>query len=229
MSVVSLRRSGGLAACLILTGCASSTAVDNQSGQRLPVTSKEGSAFYYQCDKGFGFPAHGTENTITVDLKDGSHTLKRNLVASGFHYSLGKISLQGKGDEAYFNDGSQRYKCQIDRRKSLWEDARYRGADFIAMGNEPGWKLELSRKGDMLYVGDYGTVSFRIATPKSSHADKSPLIFAARDAEHSLWLSIEDQPCVDTMKGDRFDVSVSLVVDGRPLTGCGMILNPLYP
>lgn len=229
MSVVSLKRSGGLAACLILAGCTSSTAINNKSGQRLPVTSKEGSTYYYQCDNDFGFSTHGTENAVTVDLKDGSYTLKPNLVASGFHYSLGKISLRGKGDEAYFTDGSQRYKCQVDRRKSLWEDARYRGADFIAIGNEPAWKLELSRKGDMLYAGDYGAVSFRIATPKSSHVNKSPLIFAARDAEHSLWLSIEDQPCFDTMKGDRFDVSVSLVVDGRPLTGCGMILNPLYP
>ncbi|KEQ12813.1 hypothetical protein GZ77_20375 [Endozoicomonas montiporae] len=215
--------------CLILAGCASSPAVHHQPEERLPVVSKEGSAFYYQCDKDFGFPAHGTEDAITVDLKDGSHTLRRNSVEAGFHYSQGKISLQGKGDQAYFNDGSQRYQCVIDRRKSLWEDARYRGADFIAMGNEPGWKLELSRQGDMLYIGDYGTVSFRIATPKSSHANKSPLVFAAKDAEHSLWLSIEDKPCVDTMKGDRFDVSVSLVVDGRPLTGCGMILNPLYP
>ena len=229
MSAAFLKRSGGLVVCLILAGCASSTAVNNKPGQRLPVISKEGSAFYYQCDKGLGFPARGTENTITVDLKDGSHTLKPNLVASGFHYSLGKISLQGKGDHAYFYDGSQRYKCQIDRRKSLWEDARYRGADFIAVGNEPGWKLELSRKGDMLYVGDYGTVSFRVATPKPSQTNKGPLVFAARDAAHSLWLSIEDKPCVDTMQGDRFDVSVSLVVDGKPLAGCGMILNPIYP
>ena len=229
MSLVSLKGAGTLVACLMIAGCTSTTVVKDKAAQRLPVTSKDGSAFYYQCDNGFGFAAQGTEDAITVELKNGSRTLKRNSVETGFHYSSGNISLQGKGNQAYFNDGSRRYMCQIDRRQSLFEDARFRGADFVAMGNEPGWKLELSRTGDMLYIGNYGTVSFRIATPESSHANKSPLVFAARDAEHSVWLTIEDKPCVDTMKGDRFDVSVSLVVDGQPLTGCGMILNPLYP
>lgn len=229
MSFVSRKWPGIAVACLLLAGCISTPVTKDESGQRLPVTSKDGSAFYYQCDNQFGFAAHGTEDGITVDLKNGPRTLKQNSVESGFHYSAGNISLQGKGDQAYFNDGNRRYMCQIDRRKSIFEDARFRGADFIAMGNEPGWKLELSRKGDMVYVGDYGTVSIRLPTPQSSHANKSPLVFAAKGVEHSLWLSIEERHCVDTMKGDYFDVSVTLVVDGRPLNGCGMILNPLYP
>ena len=229
MRFVSQKWPGTAVVCLLLAGCASSPVTKNEPDQRLPVTSKEGSAFYYQCDNQFGFAAHGTENGITVELKNRPVTLNLNSVESGFHYSSGNISLQGKGDQAYFNDGNRRYMCQIDRRKSIFEDARYRGAEVIAMGNEPGWKLELNRTGDMVYVGDYGTVSIRLPTPRSSHANKLPLVFAAKGAEHSLWLSIEERHCVDSMKGDDFDVSVSLVVDGRPLTGCGMILKPLHP
>lgn len=95
------------------------------------------------------------------------------------------------------------------------------------MGNEPGWKIQLSLTGDMLYLGNYGTESFRIETPKPSHANNGPVVFAAQNAEHSLWLTIDRKPCVDSMKGDLFDASVSVVVDDKPLTGCGMILNPL--
>ena len=189
----------------------------------------EGSAYFYQCNNGLGFAAKGTEESITIKLADGDHVLKPVAVETGFHFSDGTRTLQGKNDQAYFHDGQQRFMCQIDRRASFWEDARARGADFVALGNEPAWKLELSRTGDMLYIGNYGMSSFRIATPTPSHANKSPLVFAAKNAEHSLWLSIEDKPCTDTMKGNSFDVTVSLVVDDHHLSGCGMILNSLYP
>lgn len=214
-----------IATGLLVTGCATTSM--EKTTERLPVISKDGSAFYYQCNNGFGFPAQGNENSITVFLKSGPRKLSDNHVEQGFHYSSGNITLQGVGDQAYFNDGKQRYQCQIDRRKSQWEDAKYRGADFVAMGNEPGWKLELSLTGDMFYIGSYGTESFRIETPKPTHGKNGPLVFAAQNSEHSLWLSIDKKPCVDSMKGEQFDASVSLVVDDKPLTGCGMILNPL--
>lgn len=123
MSIVSFKWSGALCSCLLMVGCATSPV--SKTG-RLPVLNKAGFAFYYQCNNGFGFPAQGTKNAITVFLKDGSRRLSDNHVEQGFYYSSGKVSLQGVGNQAYFNDGEQRYQCQIDSRKSLWEEARYR-------------------------------------------------------------------------------------------------------
>ena len=213
----------GAVLCLLMTGCATT----ETAKERLPVIRKAGSAFYYQCTDGFGFPVEGSERGITLSLPGGTHRLKESTVDAGFHYSDGKVSLQGKGDQAILTMAGKRRNCQIDRRKSLWEDSRYRGADLVAMGNEPGWRLELSLEGDMLYIGSYGTESFRIPTPGFTRSDNGPYVFAARNAEHSLWVSIESKPCQDTMQGDQFEFSVSLVVDGRPLEGCGVMLNPL--
>ena len=212
---------GGLS--LLISGCATTETVN----ERLPQVRKDGSAFYYQCSDGFGFPAQGSERGITLLLGDNRHHLRESAVDSGFHYSDGKVTLQGKGDQAVLTIAGKHRSCQIDRRKSVWEDSRYRGADLVAMGNEPGWKLELSQKGDMYYIGDYGTVSFRIPTPKVSHDGNGPYVFAARGTENSLWVSIENKPCIDSMNGDRFDLSVSLIVNGRHLQGCGVMLNPL--
>lgn len=216
------RFSTGVVLCLLMTGCATTQTAE----ERLPVTRKAGSAFYYQCTDGSGFPAEGSERGITLSLPDGKHKLVENTVASGFHYSDGKVSLQGQGDQAILTVSGKHRSCQIDRRKSLWEDSRYRGADLVAMGNEPGWKLELSLQGDMLYIGSYGTESFRMPTPRATRSGNGPYVFAARDAEHSLWVSIEGKPCQDTMKGDRFEFSVNLIADGKPLEGCAVMLNP---
>ena len=208
---------------LLVSGCAT---IDSTK-ERLPLVQKDGSAFYYQCADDIGFPAQGSEKGISV-LVDGSwHALMENPVDSGFHYSDGKVTLQGKGDQAIMTVAGKHHTCQIDRRKSVLEDSRYRGADLLAMGNEPGWKLELSQNGDMYYVGDYGTVKFRIPTPKPSRNGDGPYVYAARDSENSLWLSIESKPCRDTMKGDLFEVSVSLIANGKHLQGCGTVLNPL--
>lgn len=34
--------------------------------------------------------------------------------------------------------------CKNNRAEAIWEDAKLRGVDFRAVGNEPGWHLELT-------------------------------------------------------------------------------------
>ena len=63
-----------------------------------------------------------------------------------------------KGDEAMLEVGKKRHvHCKNNRAEAIWEDAKLRGVDFRAVGNEPGWHLELTAGEKVVFVGDYGT------------------------------------------------------------------------
>ena len=55
--------------------------------------------------------------------------------------------------------------CRENRRRSILEDARARGVEFRASGNEPGWVWELLAD-RMIFIGAYGAE--RVTTPRSA-------------------------------------------------------------
>ena len=45
-----------------------------------------------------------------------------------------------------------RLECRNNRAMALWVDGKLRGVDCRAVGNEPGWNLEISAGGAMVPV-----------------------------------------------------------------------------
>ena len=90
-------------------------------------------------------------------LPTGTVSLLHVPSASGAKFAEGALTLWTKGEEARMEveEGTRR-NCRNNRAKAIWEDAKFRGADFRAVGNEPGWNLEISAGGSIVYVGDYG-------------------------------------------------------------------------
>ncbi len=67
---------------------------------------------------------------------DGEVTLVTRTRPDGLH-----VFLPPSLTEPYLD-------CTYDRRASIWEHAKLSGVDFRAVGNEPGWVLEV-REGDV--------------------------------------------------------------------------------
>lgn len=110
-------------------------------------------------------------------------------------------------------------------RRSVVEDARRRGVEFRAVGNEPGWVLELSSQ-MIVFVGNYG--SARIATPRPAPAmdeGARETIYAAVTEAHRLTLRIREVECVDSMSGEQWEATVEVEVDGKTYRGCGATLR----
>ena len=70
-------------------------------------------------------------------------------------------------------------------------------AAFRAVGQEPGWLLEISNGDEILLVSDYG-----------STRSSMPCV----------------EPCTDSMSGEEFEVSVTIKQTNRKLQGCGRAL-----
>lgn len=88
---------------------------------------------------------------------------------------------------------------------------------FVARGNEPGWRLEIS--GDQLQLSlDYGTreISDQLPTPVSTGD-----VRVYQLPEQALSIRISDHLCSDSMTGMPYPSTVALEVDDQRLTGCG--------
>lgn len=103
-----------------------------------------------------------------------------------------------------------------------WQAAIARGVDFRALGQEPGWSLDIDRDGRTIYAGDYGTDTLAAPTPESAIAiDSTAGTLILRADGREMRVRITRRECHDTMSGEAFTHAVALVVDGRELSGCG--------
>lgn len=106
-----------------------------------------------------------------------------------------------------------------------WQAAIRRGVDFRALGQEPGWSLDIDRDGRIVYAGDYGTDTLAASTPEPTDSGDA-MSWTVRTDGRELSARVREQDCRDTMSGERFTHAVTLDVDGRELHGCGRWLDP---
>ena len=103
--------------------------------------------FFFECD-GLEFTARHDPKGIYLFLPGRTLLLPETPSASGAKYSDGKAVFWSKGEEALLEvDGTTYKACKNNRKRAVWEDAKLNGVDFRAVGNEPGWYLEIYDKG----------------------------------------------------------------------------------
>lgn len=137
-----------------------------------------------------------------------------------------QVLFWNKGQEAVLEIGPERYdSCSRNNHRSVWEDAKLDGVDFRALGNEPGWIVDV-------YVGErfdvqwrYGERTADLPYVDPEMPDDSTTVFRSETDEHSLVMTLEAGGCTDSMSGFAFPVAVTILVDGSEYTGCGRPLH----
>ena len=147
--------------------------------------------------------------------------------ASGAKYKGDGVVVWLKGREALLEvDGETYAKCVENVRKSIWEDAKLRGVRFRAVGNEPGWHLELMPGRHIHFVHDYGQKEVLTPMPQPvTFAKENKTVYRAQTEAHTLKVTILGEPCNDTMSGEAFASKVMVVLDGKMFRGCGRALH----
>lgn len=115
-------------------------------------------------------------------------------------------------------------------RVDPWAEAKARGIDFRALGQEPGWYLEIDDGARMTLVVDYGERRIEMAAP-APVVDSGGLqtTYVARSATHSLQVFIraepQARPCRDGMSGLTIGSTVTVELDSTTYRGCGRRLR----
>jgi membrane-bound inhibitor of C-type lysozyme/uncharacterized membrane protein len=211
---------------LALYGCACSYS-DNEAQTDIPATETEARTFVYECPDDYSFVARTETGKVWLFLPGKTIDLPQVPSASGTKYSSGSDTFWSKADEALIETGDEKHAgCRNNRARAIWEHAKLNGVDFRALGNEPGWYIEISNKRDILLVTDYGQRTYRF--PSSSikpEPDNRTTIYSASSDDSMIEVIIKGDPCRDSMSGEEFSATVSVVINDRRYTGCGKALH----
>jgi uncharacterized membrane protein len=110
----------------------------------------------------------------------------------------------------------------------VWLEARERGVTFRAIGQEPGWLVEIEGDRQIRVVTNYGADEVVTPVPPAvvDSITWTTTYHAVTDSD-DLRIDIRDEPCADTMSGELFSATVSMVLNGTTYHGCGRALDEL--
>ena len=97
-----------------------------------------------------------------------------------------------------------------------------RDRDFRAVGQEPGWQLEIRMGSEMRFTYDYGKGS--AVTPAARavlDARTGTRSFHARTESNDLRIEIVPVKCEDAMSGKPYPATVTVTLNDRSFRGCG--------
>lgn len=183
--------------------------------------------FVFECPNDFTFTARIEGQTAWLFLPGKTVSLPQVPSASGAKYSDGQTTFWNKGDAALLETGEDRHQeCSNNRARAIWEHAKLNGVDFRAVGNEPGWHLELKRGETILLVSDYGQSRYTFETPTPlEDAKTGTTTYRVQNQEHDLEIQLQSRPCRDSMSGELLETKVTVNLDGRTYQGCGRALH----
>jgi membrane-bound inhibitor of C-type lysozyme len=213
---------------LLLSACAQTTSIEVPADSFTPVTS------VYDCiarERPFSIVTQTAPSALHVFIPEPfvprTVLLQRVESASGEKYEGESVTAWTKGDDAVFIvDTVQVRECELNRQESIWEAAKLDGVDFRAIGNEPGWVLEISERSKLRFRYDYGQSEIEaIADDIVPDPDSRETVFSATTSSGELRIVLSGKVCTDTMSDEVFRTSVLVEYMDASYSGCGRALH----
>jgi uncharacterized membrane protein len=217
-----------LIAALFLTACMGAATPQKEQGLRQTSnTTKTAKTFVFECSDKFSYVARIEGDTAWLFLPQKTVNLHQVPSGSGVKFSDGQITHWTKGDEALLQTSAATYRnCMNNRAEAIWEHAKLNGVDFRAVGNEPGWYLEIRNTDKTLFVGNYGEFRVEFPTPDPyTIQEKRRTMYQSHVDGKKILVVIEERQCRDTMSGESFSVAVDVTIDQKTYRGCGRALH----
>ncbi|SDM40708.1 Uncharacterized lipoprotein YbaY [Catalinimonas alkaloidigena] len=179
-------------------------------------------AFVFNCDSVQMTVRMEGENAQLL-WNDQTIHLKRAEAASGAKYTNDSVMFWNKGESASLVIQDAAYQnCQL--MEGPWEEAERRGVAFRAVGQEPGWNLEITDD-SLHFLTDYGASVYHFSIQdRENNADAAVSRYHSAQAGHRLEVVLEGLPCQDAMSGEEYNTSVTVRLDEREFKGCGRAL-----
>jgi heat shock protein HslJ/membrane-bound inhibitor of C-type lysozyme len=182
----------------------------------------------YACPDSVRFSIRQVGDSVVLSLPERTVALPHVEAASGAKYAAGDVAFWSKGEEASLDAGGASHTgCRGRAAGDPWEEAVLMGVEFRAVGQEPGWALDLAEGRWMRHVGDYGATRVYAASPR--HSQRTPggaVVYEAEPEGRALRVEIRQAPCQDVMSGQSFTHTVSVRLDTSTVRGCGRMTTP---
>ena len=140
-----------------------------------------------------------------------------------------RVSCEGS---TWANLGGTLLVFEPDRALAPWDGVFFelaRDRDFRAIGQEPGWQLELRKGSDIRFTYDYGKGTAVTPAPKPLvDASNGTRTYHAVTEANDLEVVIVPVTCADSMSGKQFSATVTVTLNGKPYRGCGEELVTPY-
>jgi uncharacterized membrane protein len=205
-----MRLATGFLTVLLLTGAGT-------------LVSGDAVTYVFVCDEQTAYTVRVTGAEAWVFRPEGTLMLPVVPTRQGTKYSDGTFELRIDGQQAQLGEsGNELQRCRNDSRRAVWEKAKLDGADFRAVGNEPGWNLEILEGSRIVLVADYGDSQVEQPLPEPS---------VDREARTTRWdageliVEVIGRPCRDSMSGESFESTVVVTWGEQTLRGCGRALH----
>ncbi|MDP2030153.1 MAG: META domain-containing protein [Thiobacillus sp.] len=148
---------------------------------------------------------------------------KLRLTLGGTHYNMRQVEAASGAQYAALDDATTTFWSKGERARLTVKGKAWSGcvradqvvAAFRAGGHEPDWHLEMGTR--TLFTTADGTTRIDALTPVAE-TTASSRHYAVTPA---LQVTIANRLCVDTMSGMPRPNSVSVLLGGRELRGCG--------
>jgi len=212
----------------LLLACTHMSTHDSMSGESSQQHDQaEDETYVYECSDGYDFIARHQKGKVWLFLPEKTIRLSHVPSGSGAKYSDGQITYWNKGHEVFFEIDDAKYlNCKNNQSAAIWEDAKFRGVDFRAVGNEPGWNLEIIMSERIVFIGDYGQERYAFITAASSIDQQTrTTAYTAQNDRNELSVTIVGRRCRDTMSDEVFETTVTVILDGKTYQGCGKALH----
>lgn len=185
----------------------------------------EPGTYAFTCPDGTVFGVELGRDTAIVEVGIRSDTLSR-VPGTEVRYEGDDVVFRSRGSGATLTVGANEHSgCDGAAASSSWEKARLLGIEFRALGQEPGWILDIHPARWIRYIGDYGETRLLMPPVDPVRDSAGTRTYRAETASHTLTAVIREEPCRDAMSGRPFSHTVTITVNGQELSGCGRRLG----
>ena len=193
-----------------------------QQAQAPEIAAPGARSLVLACEGRAPFAVRPLEANLQLELPLETRVLRRAVAASGERYADATTEVWLKGDGALLRDeaGGVQRSCRVREAMDPWMQAALRDVTFRAIGQEPGWLVEVVPARWIRVLADYGQVQ-HLFPPSAPVASGEAERYEATLGEHRFSMVVVRRACEDGMSGERSPFTVEIVLDGESFRGCG--------
>jgi len=166
------------------------------------------------------------DGKLIINNGDQEIALDSAVSASGAKYEKDDLMFWSKGNDGLLEIRGKLVSFSDEKIYDSWQIAAENGVDFRAVGNEPGWHVEIRDDAEVKFVGDYGKteIQARVNDVWIGPAGDDKIYYIDSPAVKFQVILIKKQ-YIDTMTGEKLPYQVRIIFPNESYTGGGRFLS----